>query len=367
MKKTLRVFLTLSILASSLLFAQPASAIGPLYSTLTRSGDVRCSDYGFFTVLEGVVTRSEDCYGSVIVPSGVTAIDNDGFSYSSINSVTIPNTVLRIGDRAFERARYLSSVIIPNSVTELGRDAFRDAEGLVSATLGSGITTILPNTFRNARALTSITIPNSVTQIGSYAFAETYVLTSITIPNSVTRIGDHAFTYPYTGYGLTSIIIPNSVTELGEGAFRGASMLTSVTLGNGITAIRANTFYGASSLTSITIPDNVTELSSNAFSYANLTDYRYCGSALSVDALTNALGDKTNTCTPTTATVSVGTAPNSQVATFSSGVTEAVIPATTALPAVKLTFTTTEVSSTLAAVLTTARMFSQSFSNEGQF
>lgn len=341
MKKTLRLLVSLSILASSMLIAQPASAIGSLYSPITRSGDVRCSVYGFFTVIEGVVTRSEDCYGSAVIPSGVTVIDNDGFSYSSMDSVTIPNTVLRIGDRAFERARYLSSVIIPNSVIDLGRDAFRDAESLVSAVLGSGITTILPNTFRNARALTSITIPNSVTEIGSHAFAETYVLTSITIPNSVTRIGDYAFTYPYSGYGLTSITIPNSVTELGEGAFRGASMLTSVTLGNGITAIRAYTFYGASSLTSITIPDNVTELSSNAFLYTNLTDYRYCGSALSVDVLSNALGDRTNTCTPTTATVSVGAALNSQVATFATGVTEALIPATAALPAVKLTFTTT--------------------------
>jgi hypothetical protein len=345
MKKALCALATLSILASSLLFAQSASAIGPLYSTQTRSGDVRCSGYGFFTVAEGVVTRSEDCYGVVIIPSGVTAIGNDGFSYSSIDSVTIPSSVLRIGDRAFERARYLSAVITPNSVTALGRDAFRDAEGLISATLGTGITAILPNTFRNARALTSITIPNSVTEIGSSAFAETLALTSITIPNSVTRIGDNAFTYPYSGYGLTSITIPNSVTELGEGSFRGASMLTSVTLGNGISTIRANTFYGASSLTSITIPNSVTEIASNAFQYANLTEYRYCGTLLTVQALTDALGDRTNTCTPSTATITAGQDANSKVATFSRDVKIAQIPATNALPAIKLDFLGTAPSS----------------------
>ena len=63
-----------------------------------------------------------------------------------------------------------SDVTIPNSVISIGESVFTGCE-----------------------SLTSITIPNSVTSIGNWAFYGCSSLTSITIPNSVTTIGDWAF------------------------------------------------------------------------------------------------------------------------------------------------------------------------------
>ena len=120
----MRVLATLSILASSMLFTQPASAIGTLYSIETGSGDVRCSDRGFFTISNNAVIGSEDCYGSVIIPLGVTSIATGGFRRTMIVSATIPNSVTSIGNGAFEDARDLASITIPDSVIELGVDVF---------------------------------------------------------------------------------------------------------------------------------------------------------------------------------------------------------------------------------------------------
>ena len=97
----------------------------------------------------------------------------DWRTYSTANliSVTIPNSVVSIGDGAFCNCFAITTVHIPNSVTRIGNDVFYGCAGL-----------------------TSVTIPNNVTSIGDYAFSQSG-LTSVTIPNSVTSIGTCAFTY----------------------------------------------------------------------------------------------------------------------------------------------------------------------------
>jgi hypothetical protein len=321
MKKTLRILATLSILASSLLFAQPASAVDNPYSVSTGNGIVACltngQETGYFTIENNVVRSQTQCAGAATIPLGVTEIAESAFSNS-----------------------YLTSVTIPDSVTNLGENAFREATLLTSASLGR-IGEIRPGTFRDASALASITIPSSVAWIGAYAFYGT-ALTSIIIPDSVYSIGDGAF----ESVRAQSVIIGNGVITITDNSFINNPSLSSLTLGNRLRNIGSGNFSGPNLLTSLNLPDSVASLSYGTFSDLNISSYNYCGSfsSLSLDSWSirvSGLAEKTRTCVSSTATVTSGETPNSQVATFSSGVTEALIPATAALPAVKLTFTTT--------------------------
>ena len=75
-----------------------------------------------------------------------------------------------ICDGAFSGCKSLQSITIPNSVTKIGDEAFCVCESLQSVTIPNSVTSIGDNAFFLCESLQSITIPNSVTSIGYTAF-----------------------------------------------------------------------------------------------------------------------------------------------------------------------------------------------------
>ena len=176
----------------------------------------------------------------VEIKQGTKVIAGETFAYRrSLESVTIPDSVTSIGDRAFEGCTSLTSVTIPDSVTRIGED-----------------------TFRGCTSLTSIIIPDSVTRIGGDTFRGCTSLASVTIGNGVTSIGDKVF---YGCTSLTSVTIGKGATSIGDRAFEGCTSLTSVTIPDSVTSIDKSAFYDCTSLTSVTIPDSVTSIGDSAF------------------------------------------------------------------------------------------------------
>ena len=225
--------------------------------------------------------------GECVIKVNTRTIAGSAFSgCERLIAITIPDSVISIGDYAFSNCDKLTSITIPDSVISIGGGAFFECVGLVSAKIGNCVTNIGDYAFYNCTSLASITIPDKVTSIGSSVFYNCTSLISTKIPDNVTSIGDHAFfsctslasiAIPdsvtsiddyafYNCTSLTSVTIPDSVTSIGQYGFYGCKNLKSVALGNGITVIGGFAFYGCTSLTSITIPDSVTRINLNAFS-----------------------------------------------------------------------------------------------------
>ena len=202
---------------------------------------------------------------SITLPDSLTSIGDSSFSGTGITSITIPNSVTSIEEGAFSGTG-ITSITIPNSVTSIGGGAFYGATSLQSITLPNNpnFTSIGDSAFWGASSLQSITIPDSVTSIGDDAFRYATSLQSITIPASVTSIGWQAFDGTSS---LTSInFAENSqLTSIGENAFKGASALQSMTIPNSVTSIGYRAFDNAASLKSLTIPDSVTSIGERAF------------------------------------------------------------------------------------------------------
>lgn len=138
----------------------------------------------------------------------VTSIDAHAFDGSAITSVSIPNSILEIGDCAFYDCKSIKTITLPQSVKSIGAGAFNGCIALTYVyNIPYGITTINNSTFANCKSLLSITIPNNVTNIGSYAFSNCSSLSSITIPNRVSKIDNNAF---YGCTYLTSVTVKSS-------------------------------------------------------------------------------------------------------------------------------------------------------------
>ncbi|MBQ7647053.1 MAG: leucine-rich repeat protein [Clostridia bacterium] len=126
---------------------------------------------------------------NVILHDGVKSVN--GFDFSTLKKITLPQTVEKICRGAFERSE-LEEINLPDSVKEIGSCAFSCCD-FSSIVLPQSIKSISENLFDTCVRLTEITVPESVTSIGSYAFNKCTELESITIPDSVKSIADTAF------------------------------------------------------------------------------------------------------------------------------------------------------------------------------
>ena len=177
---------------------------------LTLTGNINGIDLGFLREMAGKATSyREDTYlGShlfdwdvinntegklkVLDWSGVN-ITSGGAYLTIFEEYDISTTKFyyvqsnEIPEGVFGGCRSLTSITIPNSVTSIGDKAFIDCFGL-----------------------TSVIIPNSVISIGNGAFEGCSDLTSVTIPNSVNSIGNGAF----SGCALTTIFALNNTPSI---------------------------------------------------------------------------------------------------------------------------------------------------------
>ena len=111
----------------------------------------------------------------------------------NIKTVTVPDSVKKIGTSAFSGCINLTDITLPNSIIEMDGFVFSNCENLTNIILPESVTIINQYLFNKCRSLSSITIPESVTRIENQAFANCENLAYITIPENVTYIGAGIF------------------------------------------------------------------------------------------------------------------------------------------------------------------------------
>lgn len=264
MKKRLFVFMLSLILLLFPIGAFTACDQGSNDEEVAEAFEYALSEDGYTYAVVGIGTVKG---AHIAIPSeyngvAVTEIGDYAFQNCFFSSVTIPKSVKRIGEGAFEGCQNLESIVIPASVTRLGKGAFRNAYRLVSVSGLWGVTEIADETFFGCSRLVSVTVCGDITSIGSGAFKNCPKLALVTVPDTVKEIGASAFS---NCQSLTCINIPEGVTSIAASTFANCKSLTSVTLPATVTSIGGSAFYACEGLTSINIPEGVTSIGKYTF------------------------------------------------------------------------------------------------------
>ncbi len=237
---------------------------------------------------------------STIDLNKVEVIEDQGFNYSHLKSLTLPSTIRKIGLSGFGTSR-LEKVTFPETLTNsktlsLGRFVFSSNDKLTEITVPTYVEEIPEYFVASCENITSIKLLGNISFLGQRAFAGTKVKElDITFKDSAT-IGDYIFitcekietlnihfesdvvnypTFTNVGFGkeCTPMIICDSEeisTILKEKWGEYKSFINTVKVSPFV--IENNTlvrFNGTETDVDITIPNNVTKIAKGAFSNNN--------------------------------------------------------------------------------------------------
>lgn len=298
-----------------------------------RSGDYR------YTVEndEVTITQYTGNDAEVTVPGSikgmpVVAIDSGAFHYcDNMRSVTIPDSVVRIGGLAFSKCYALEHVTLGRGIREIDFSPFSFCEKMIYNKYKNGYyvgneenpylalvsmasedaetVTIHPDTvvvcgsaMKGCSSLRELVVSDAVVSIGSYAFSYCSSLETLYIPESVESIGHMAFEHcdsllnivvsdksphfksvdgilfshdgtrliKYTaGQNVSSYSIPNDVLIIESYAFENAKQLTEVVLSDSVEEIGHSAFIHCENLRNIQLGNSLKRIGGQAFGFCS--------------------------------------------------------------------------------------------------
>lgn len=174
----------------------------------------------------------------------------------TITSITLPESIEFIGDRAFGTCENLSEINIPPNVKLIGESAFWACRKLEKIIIPDSVTDIGKEAFVACTSLKSVKLPKDLTVMRYSLFGQCWALEDIIIPEGVTKIETRCFA---ACKALKSVVLPPLLTEIEYGMFSGCTELEDVIIPKGVISIGANAFNECPKLTATVVKGSFAE------------------------------------------------------------------------------------------------------------
>ena len=193
---------------------------------------------------------------------------------SSLETVSIPDTVTAIRDYAFQGCSMLDTVEIPASVVEIGDFVFEGCTSLAEIVTDADNREYLSEDgilftkeqdtllrFPAAAKITDYTLPDSCVTVAPWAFTQCRYLERVELPE-VIAMGADAF---MGCTALESVVLSDSITELIGATFANCTGLVEADLPSHLVSIGDKCFFGCVHLYGVKFPDTLKSIGEQAF------------------------------------------------------------------------------------------------------
>ena len=205
------------------------------------------------------------------LPSELTYIGELSFGWcESLTAIELPESIDSLGSAAFESCKLLEQVEIPEEVSYIGKCLFQDCTALSEVTLPQTLREIPFATFKGCTSLEELDMPKYLKKIGVSAFEGCTSLSEIQLPPLMRTIEHDAFN---GCVALTSVTIQSIAMEtIGDQAFMDCKALKEIMIPAGVTRIGGNAFSGCEALASVILPSKLKTLMGGAFARTAITE-----------------------------------------------------------------------------------------------
>lgn len=215
---------------------------------------------------EGITNISSFAFNNVLdiqnlyFADSISVIEESAFDGAQLKTLDLPQSLVKIGKRAFYY-NFISDLVMPPNLEEIGESAFTSTFDTKLETLDLsrcsklkkiGSQAFLYHNFRE------LIIPDSVLEIDEYAFYQSKsTLNSLLFGEhaQIKVIGDYAF----AGAQLSTFNLPESVEVLGDYAISSLNGIKSVKIGSKLRE------FGEAAITGIQLEEFVVDTSNNNF------------------------------------------------------------------------------------------------------